>query len=181
MFGDYASNFVLHWCKTLSQGICSVTAKHSPDQFLEFPSFDRLPQKAFVKSVHTRDIVKTSGFKRGVWNAGCHCRFLQNSKAIKTMHFGASFLGRAFIFETFLVEPPFISEEVFVSQERVSGFPETRADRGSLGNLPERLGNFRGNSELSWTSTLRELPGKSPGKFGEILGSPGTFQKLRVA
>ena len=67
------------------------------------------------------------------------------------------------------------SEKVFVSQERVSGFPEKGADlRGSLGNFRGSLGNFRGASGLLLSSTVRELPGKSLKNFR---GSPGTFQK----
>ena len=43
------------------------------------------------------------------------------------------------------------SEKVFVTQERVSGFPEKQADlRGSLGNF---RGNFRGTSGLLLSST----------------------------
>ena len=75
------------------------------------------------------------------------------------------------------------SEKVFVSQERVSGFPEKLADlrgspgnfRGSPGNFRGSLGNFRGTSGLLLSSTVRELPGKSPKNFR---GSPGTSQKL---
>ena len=38
------------------------------------------------------------------------------------------------------------SEEVFASEERVSGFPEEGADlRGSPGNLRGSFGNFRGS------------------------------------
>ena len=68
------------------------------------------------------------------------------------------------------------SERVFESQERVSGFPEKGADlRGSLGN-------FRGTSGMLFSSTVKELPGKSPKSFrgssGNFRGSPGTSQKL---
>ena len=42
--------------------------------------------------------------------------------------------------------PPRKSKRVFVSQERVSGFPEKGADlRGSLGNFRGSLGDFRGS------------------------------------
>ena len=83
------------------------------------------------------------------------------------------------------------SEEVFASQERVSGFPEKGADlRGSPGNLWGSSGNFRGSlwnfrgtPGLLLSSTVKELPGKSPknfwGSWGELPGkSAGTFQKL---
>ena len=85
------------------------------------------------------------------------------------------------------------SEKVFVSQERLSGFPEKGADlrgspgnfRGSLGNFRGSLGNFRGTPGLLLSSTVRELPGKSPknfrGSLGIFRGSPGTSQKLGVA
>ena len=79
-----------------------------------------------------------------------------------------------------------LSEKVFVSQESVSGFPEKGADLrgspGSLGNFRGSLGNFRGTSGLLLSSTVRELPGKSPKNFrgssGNFRGSPGTSQKL---
>ena len=83
-----------------------------------------------------------------------------------------------------------VSEKVFVSQERVSGFPEKGADlrgspgnlRGSPGNFRGSLGNFRGTPGLLLGSTVRELPGKSPknlrGSLGNFRGSPGTSQKL---
>ena len=69
-----------------------------------------------------------------------------------------------------------------MSQERVSGFPEsqglTRKNfQGSLGSLRRSLGNFWGTSGLllsNLSSTVRELPGKSPGNFrgnsGEVQG-----------
>ena len=54
--------------------------------------------------------------------------------------------------------------------------------RGSLGNFRGSLGNFRGTSGLLLSSTVRELPGKSPKNFrgspGNFRGSPGTSQKL---
>ena len=79
-----------------------------------------------------------------------------------------------------------------MSQERVSGFPEKGADLrgspgnfwGSLGNFRGSLGNFRGTSGLLLSSTVRELPGKSPknfrGKFfGELPGKSGDFPEAR--
>ena len=82
------------------------------------------------------------------------------------------------------------SEEVFVSQERVSSFSEKGADlwgspgnfRGSLENFRGSLGNFRGTFGLLLSSTVRELLGKSPGNLrvssGNFRGSPGTSQKI---
>ena len=53
---------------------------------------------------------------------------------------------------------------------------------GSLGNFQGSLGNFRGTSGLLLSSTVRELPGKSPKNFrgssGNFRGTPGTSQKL---
>ena len=74
------------------------------------------------------------------------------------------------------------SEKVCVSQERVSGFPEKGvALCGSPGNSFRSLGDFRETSGLPLSSTVRELPGKSPGNLrgssGNLLGSPVTFQK----
>ena len=71
-----------------------------------------------------------------------------------------------------------------MSQERVSGFPEKGADlRGSLGNFRGSLGNFRGTSGLLLSSTVRELPGKSPKNFrgssGNFWGSLGNFPEAR--
>ena len=72
----------------------------------------------------------------------------------------------------------------------MSGFPEKGADLrgspgtsgGSLGNFRGSLGNFRGTSGLLFSSTVRELPGKSPKNFrgssGNFRGGPGTSQKL---
>ena len=87
---------------------------------------------------------------------------------------------------------PFLySEKGFVSQERVSGFPERGADlrgslgnfRGSSGNFRGSLGNFRGTSGLLLSSTVRELPGKSPKNFrgssGNFRGSLGNFPEAR--
>ena len=83
------------------------------------------------------------------------------------------------------------SEKVFVSQERVSGFPEvfgltSRKSgnfRGSLGNFRGSLGNFRCTSGLLLSSTVRELPGKSPrklpGMFGELPGKSGDFPEAQ--
>ena len=92
-----------------------------------------------------------------------------------------------------LSAPPPYSEEVFASQERVSGFPEKGADlrgspgnlRGSSGNFRGSLGNFRGTPGVLLSYTVREPPGKSPknfrGSLGNFRGSPGTSQKLGVA
>ena len=64
-----------------------------------------------------------------------------------------------------------------MSQERVSGFPEKGADlRGSLGNFRGSFGNFRGTSGLQLSSTVRELPGKSPKNFR---GSSGKSREVR--
>ena len=69
---------------------------------------------------------------------------------------------------------PNLSENVFVSQERVSGFPEKGADlRGSLGNLQGSLGNFRGTSGSLLSSTVRELPAKAGKTSGEVRGTSG--------
>ena len=72
------------------------------------------------------------------------------------------------------------SEKVFVSQKRVSGFPEKRLTSGKSGELPGKsgelpgsLGNFRGTSGLLLGSTVRELPGKSPKTSGEVRGTSG--------
>ena len=84
-----------------------------------------------------------------------------------------------------------LSETVFASRERVSGFPEKGADlrgspgnfQGSPGNFRGSLGNFRGTLGLLLGSTVRELPGKSPknfwGSLGNFRGSPGDFPEAR--
>ena len=71
------------------------------------------------------------------------------------------------------------SEKVFVSQERVSGFPDKGADlQGSPGNFWVNPGNFRGTSGLLLSSTVRELSGKSPGNFREVRGFSGEVRGL---
>ena len=73
-----------------------------------------------------------------------------------------------------------------MSQERVSGFPEKGADlrgspgnfRGSLGSFRGSLGNFRGTSGLLLSSTVRELPGKSPKNFRSS-GEPDSLLAAR--
>ena len=82
-----------------------------------------------------------------------------------------------------------MSEKVLVSQERVSGFPEKGDDlRGSPGTSGEvwghfrgSLGNFRGTSGLLSSSTVRELPGKSPKTSGEVRGTSGEVRGLPEA
>ena len=74
-----------------------------------------------------------------------------------------------------------------MGQERVSGFPGKGANlrgspgnfRGSLGDFRGSLGNFRGRSGLPLSSTVRELPGKPPGKFGELPGKSGDFPEAQ--
>ena len=65
-------------------------------------------------------------------------------------------------------------ESFYESREGVR-LPKTGADlrgspgsfRGSPGNFRGSLGNFRGTSGLLFSSTVRELPGKSPKTSGE--------------
>ena len=77
------------------------------------------------------------------------------------------------------LKTPENSEKVFVSQERVSGFPEKEADlRGSLGNFRGSLGNFRGTSGLLFSSTVRELPGSRRKTSGEVRGTSGEVRGL---
>ena len=83
------------------------------------------------------------------------------------------------------------NEEVFASQERVSGFPEKGADlwgspgnlRGSSGNFRASLGNFRGTPWIAVKFTVRSLPRKSPRNFrgssGELPGKSGDFPEAR--
>ena len=90
------------------------------------------------------------------------------------------------------------SAKVFVSQERVSGFPEKAADlQGSPGNVAGGSGKLQGNlwiavkfhSERTSGEVAGKLPGKSPGNFrgsrrgtsGEVAAelpgkSPGNFR-----
>ena len=78
--------------------------------------------------------------------------------------------------------------KVFASRERVSSFPaaEKGADlrgspgnfRGSSGNFRGSLGNFRGTPGLLLSSTVRELPGKSPKTSGEVWGTSGEVRGL---
>ena len=81
--------------------------------------------------------------------------------------------------------------QVFVSQERVSGFPEKGADlrgslgnfRGTLGNFRGSLGNFRGNPGIAVKFHSERTSGEVAdsnfrGSSGNFRGSPGTSQKL---
>ena len=81
----------------------------------------------------------------------------------------------------FLHNGGLLSEKVLVSQERVSGFKGADL-RGSPGNFRGSLGSFQGSSGLLLSSTVKDLPEKSPKNFrgssGNFRGSPGTFQKL---
>ena len=61
-----------------------------------------------------------------------------------------------------------------MSQEEGVGLPRESADlRGSPGNFRGSLANFRGTSGLLFSSTVRELPGKSPKTSGEVRGTSG--------
>ena len=68
------------------------------------------------------------------------------------------------------------------SQRR--GWPPEKSGElpGKSGELPGKSGKLPGNLWLLLSSTVRELPGKSPKNFrgssGNFRGSPGTFQKL---
>ena len=73
-----------------------------------------------------------------------------------------------------------------MSQERVSGFPEKGLTSGEVPELPGKfgelrgsLGNFRGTSGLLLSSTVTELPGKSPKTSGEVWGTSGDFPEAR--
>ena len=113
------------------------------------------------------------------------CAFASQNACISTPLWGrVSMTRKALVFLTSCDS----SEEVFVTHERVSGFPEKGADlwgslgnfrgspgnfQGSPGNFRGYLENFRGTSGLLLNSTVRELPGKSPGNFR---GSSGNFR-----
>ena len=82
-----------------------------------------------------------------------------------------------------------LSEKVFVSQERVSGFPEKGADlRGSPGTsgevwgLPGKFGELPGNLWIAVKfhseRTSGEVAENFRGSSGKFRGSPGTSQKL---
>ena len=76
--------------------------------------------------------------------------------------------------------------ESFCESEEGVRLPRERADlrgspgnlRGSPGNFRGSLGNFRGTPGLLFSSTVRELPGKSPKTSGEILGTSGEVRGL---
>ena len=84
-----------------------------------------------------------------------------------------------------------LSEEVFASQKRVSGFPEKGADlRGSPGNfpgksreLPGKSGKLPGNLWIAVKfhseRTSGEAAEKLPEKFGELPGKSGDFPEAR--
>ena len=81
------------------------------------------------------------------------------------------------------------SEKVLASQERVSGFPEKGATSGEAretsGEVQETSGEvwkLPGNPWIAFNfhseRTSGEVAEKLPGKFGQLPGSPGSFQKL---
>ena len=69
--------------------------------------------------------------------------------------------------------------ESFCESEEGVRLPRETADlRGSPGNFRGSLGNFRGTSGLLFSSTVRELPGKSPKTSGEVRGTSGKVRGL---
>ena len=93
-------------------------------------------------------------------------------------------LRAAFSFPSFshVFDPSF--RESFCESEEGVRLPRKTADlrgspgnfRGSPGNFRGSLGNFRGTSGLLFSSTVRELPGKSPKTSGELPGKSGDFR-----
>ena len=76
-----------------------------------------------------------------------------------------------------------------MSHQRVSGFPETAEDvwgspgtSGEVRELPGNSGKLPGNLRIAFKLHCERSSGEVSKelreKFGEILGSPGTFQKL---
>ena len=86
--------------------------------------------------------------------------------------------------------PPIrFSEKVFVSQERVSGFPEKGLTSGEVpelpgkfGELPGKFGKLPGNLRIAVKfhseRTSGEVAENFRGSSGKFRGSPGTAQKL---
>ena len=81
------------------------------------------------------------------------------------------------------------SEKVFVSQERVSGFPEKGLTSGEVpelpgksGELPGKFGKLPGNLRIAVKfhseRTSGEVAKNFRGSSGNLRGSPGTSQKL---
>ena len=76
--------------------------------------------------------------------------------------------------------------ESFCESEEGVRLPRETADlrgspgnfRGSPGNFRGSLGNFRGTSGLLFSSTVRELPEKSPKTSGEVRGTSGEVRGL---
>ena len=75
------------------------------------------------------------------------------------------------------------SEKVFVSQERVSGFPEKGLTSGEVRELPGKFGKLPGNLwiavKLHSERTSGEVTEKLPGKFGELPGNSEDFPEAR--
>ena len=83
----------------------------------------------------------------------------------------------------------FLSEKVFVSQKRVSRFPEKRLTSGEVRELPGKSGKLPGKSgklpgnlwiaiQFHSERTSGEVAENFRGSSGNFQGSPGTFQKL---
>ena len=85
-----------------------------------------------------------------------------------------------------LPAPPFLPAPLPRESEEGVRLPRETADlrgspgnfRGSPGNFRGSLGNFRGTSGLLFSSTVRELPGKSPKTSGEVRGTSGEVRGL---
>ena len=87
-------------------------------------------------------------------------------------------------------EQAHLSEKVFESQERVSGFQrkgltsrEVRELPGKFGELPGKFGKLPGNLWIAVKfhseRTSGEVAEKLPGKFGELPGKSGDFPEAR--
>ena len=69
-------------------------------------------------------------------------------------------------------------EGVRLPRERGRPPGKFRNFRGSSGNFRGSLGNFRGTSGLLLSSTVRDLPGKSPKTSGGVRGTSGEVRGL---
>ena len=181
-------------CCTGGRGAGSGRSKN----LLEGASRSKFDNAQTVKCKPWTERVAEKGLSRGVSRAawkGANKRWIWGKKGAQTVNQGRAKLWSANReLGTFSLENSSVSQRKFLwvrrgcqaSQRKGLTSGEVWGTSGEVwGTSGESLGNFWGSSGLLLSSTVRELPGKSPKNFrgssGNFRGSPGTSQKLRGA
>ena len=158
-------------CEVLERG-----SQHSHHQDLRLTKTTAHSAKAnFI-------VTKDPNWPRTISALSVKCGYLEEPESSKTTRPwplpGWCFLGKT------------NSEELFMSHQGVLGFPERGVDLwggpGTSGRSGESLGKSWTFSQNLWIAlqihserSPGEVIGELPGKFKEILRSPGTFQNLK--